>query len=212
MKKLYILALAAASLVGQSVSAQAAPTPVSGLLVDSGIALGSLTLTPSGSQVTADANAGGLYSVLGLSPNVGLLADSGSPFTLTESATLTATGGSTFSITNGTFTRSYNLSEGVGTLSGTFSGSGHLISFGDLTGASYKSDVTITGGTGVFAGVTGGIGSITGYGSFGSILESFSDQATISAVPLPGSIAMFGSALIGLIGLGRRQAKLSLAA
>ena len=208
MKKLYILALAAASLVGQSVSAQAAPTPVSGLLVDSGIALGSLTLTPSGSQVTADANAGGLYSVLGLSPSVGLIADSGSPFTLTESATC----GSTFSITNGTFTRSYNLSEGVGTLSGTFSGSGHLISFGDLTGASYKSDVTITGGTGVFAGVTGGIGSITGYGSFGSILESFSDQATISAVPLPGSIAMFGSALIGLIGLGRRQAKLSLAA
>ncbi len=213
MKKIYVLALAAASLAAQTVSAHA--TAVSGALTDSGIDIAQLSLEPADQgQYSASLYGGGLGNVVGYSDAVGTIFDIYTPFSVTENATITPISGTQVTISNGTFTRSYNnLNEGSGwgTLSGTFSGKGDLKTLHSLPFLDYSADVVITGGTGVFAGFEG-TGSLGGFATFNGAVETFRDNATISAVPLPGSIAMFGSALVGLIGLGRRKAILNSAA
>ena len=210
MKKIYVLALAAASLAAQTVSAHA--TTITGLINESGSDFAGLSLTQvDSSTYTATLSGYGNAFVTGFS-NAGFISDFGTPYTVTESATVTPVSGSHALITNGTFTRTYtNLSEGAGTLFGTFSGSGDLKYFFGQPLVDWSANEVITGGTGVFAGFEG-TGSLGGFVSFSGGIESFRDNATISAVPLPGSIAMFGSALVGLIGLGRRKAILNSAA
>ena len=210
MKIAPLLALAAVALTTQSLTAQAAPTPVSLIMSDDGydlVLVQTSGSTATGSNVVEESS----DNVFGFNGFGGLtLGGVNIPTTLTESATLADTGNSTFSISNGTFTRSLNLSEGAGTYSGTFSGTGSLYTQSGVVNAKFKADVIITGGTGVFAGLSGD-GTIEGHTLLGlapsisdyiPVWETFTDQGTISAVPLPASLPMFSAALLGLLGIG----------
>ena len=155
-----------------------------------------------------------------------------SPNILTASgfANQLATGGSLFNIAGGSFDLVASvLDDGAltggslaigGTIAGLGFNSGTLLT-GSLSAIGFNQVndpleflFNVTGGDA--AGLYGSLGGIilnqTGFGgswatSFTSApFGSLSDVGTVGAVPIPAAVWLFGTALIGLVGFGRRKA------
>ena len=116
------------------------------------------------------------------------------------------------STTNTSINESFNLSSTFVVDLGTYQGSlsvGSLLaaSFADLTysedpfgGGTFSASLSYTGGSlkGSYAG-----GSLTGnFLADGSV---FATVAEVQAVPVPAAVWLFGSGLLGLIGLARKK-------
>ncbi len=144
-----------------AVPVQADTTPVSGTL------MGTSTLTPTSNPAVFDSSftGSGVDSVSG-------------PYTTTNTSIITFTSLTTF-ISTGTFV---DVLAG-GTTFGTLSGMGTVTATG--------SDTTvldlITGGTGIFVGITGEI-TVTGTNTAGSFTGTYT--GSITTVPEPGSLAL----------------------
>ncbi len=82
--------------------------------------------------------------------------------------------------------------------------------FGGLSGPATVSSLSFianAGGDAVFslgASTSGSVGGFLSAGSFGEQFPVFSG-ATVSIVPVPAAVWLFGSGLVGLIGIARRR-------
>jgi len=103
-----------------------------------------------------------------------------------------------------------SILAGMGSFSGSF-----IVGGGLLTGT--FSDLTVLdfgGGDGTFGGdviYTGGSlqGALAGgriEGAFSGVLGTAGKLGQISAVPVPAAVWLFGSGLLGLVGISRRKA------
>ena len=69
---------------------------------------------------------------------------------------------------------------------------------------------TFSSNAGEFFGISTGVGDISKVTLTGASSDYiFVDNLTVSAVPLPGSVGMFGSALLGLVGIAGTRRKRS---
>ena len=104
-----------------------------------------------------------------------------------------------FSAVNGLDTATFS----EGKIFATFTGTGNLVT----GGYKLEDSFIVTGGTGVFAGITGTVQDSDFYGNNGVMTGSYVANYSniVSPVPLPGSFGQFGIALISLVGLGLKR-------
>jgi hypothetical protein len=144
----------------------------------SGQVSGDTTITPIGSNVFIQNFSGeGDDTLLG-------------SFTMESQSTINFSNPLDIIISNGTCSQTF----AEGTLFGTCSGSGTTIGMGTGT---FETEIVFTGGTGLFAGATGGMtvtGTIESTGpTTGEITGSY--VGTLSSVPEPGGLALLVPAL-----------------
>jgi hypothetical protein len=123
------------------------------------------------------------------------------PFTPTSQSTIDFSNPPHILVTNGTFTEAFPLGSLFGTSSGSGTGNGKGM-------ATFTADFEFTGGTGIFAGATGGA-TVTG-----TITQTSPTTVAISAtytgflqtVPEPSALALFAPAVaIGAVFLRRNR-------
>jgi hypothetical protein len=164
------------------------------------------TISSSGTfsgTVSSNAIGFGLYSQ---SQNLSGVDNKFGAFTETASDDAAFSSFTDFSIVSGSETATFS----GGKIFANFSGNGSVVAGGyDAT-----SSFDITGGTGAFAGITGTIQDTTFLADNGTFSGNYSGtySGLISPVPLPGSVGMFGTALLGLIGLGMRKPRRTIVA
>jgi hypothetical protein len=172
IRSLAVTLIALVILGGLAVPAQADSTSSTGTLT------GTSTLTPTATLGVFDTSfsGSGVDSVSG-------------PFTATNMGTLEFTSLVTF-ISSGTFVDVFP----DGTLFGTFTGSGFDTGVGS---ADITNVALFTGGTGIFADVTGGEATITGTSTGTGLTLSFNGTSTGFVIsPEPSSLALM------LLGIG----------
>ncbi len=123
-------------------------------------------------------------------------------FTLSGQSTVDFSHAPSVTIESGMFSETFSN----GTVFGTDSGDGTASGKGTAT---VTIDLLVTGGTGAFAGVKGEITATEMITMTGKTTESITGSYTgsVSAVPLPAALPLFGAAVIGLAAWGRRGAK-----
>ncbi len=117
--------------------------------------------------------------------------------------------------TNGKSILSATISGGSGLFSSTF---GYGVTKLDVSVDSYDHSIfspdTIAGGTSTFtmqapgSGFTsflGSIGSVQGHSTSGGLLLSADGNLSLTAVPVPPALWLFGSGLVGLVGFAARR-------
>lgn len=117
------------------------------------------------------------------------------PFTLTATGSSTLTSMGSFTFISGLFDGSFAVGAGGSLLSGTFSG---LEISGLDTQPLISGNVSYTGGT-LQGNLTGGRLELATAGS--SVAGKLG-----AVVPVPAAVWLFGSGLIGLVGIARRKA------
>ena len=116
-----------------------------------------------------------------------------------------------FILTYGIFSTSLSHAADISS-AGVFSGTDSSTYLGYYYGYYFFSQKgtfigVVTGGTGVFAGITGTVQDSDFYGNNGVMTGSYVANYSniVSPVPLPGSFGQFGIALISLVGLGLKR-------
>ena len=177
-----------------------------------------LTAIPGGSQETFDSAVPGTYSSFTASNGVTITPDQGVLYidnaysgsynnpgqSLHNCYCSDSFGALTFNLSGpaSAFAFNFGASDQSWTLSAYDSSNTLLES--DSVGPTFSSNA------GDFFGISTGVSNIAKVTLTGASSDYvFVDNVTVSAVPLPGSVGMFGSALLGLVGFAGTRRKLS---